>query len=217
MNGDRDTTREETPQIVFTDKCTHLNIEQWQELLSPFATMDFDIKQAAVLMVSFGDGMRYVQQKYKSVGAKSFLVPDIAVSKTFSETEPGRYSPFLNRIDISFGFLERLSKESPNKIVTLVDPKDGTIVQRGKTDEVFALAGVEECAHAFHEQSGFTDASHAELLEDVQTHDAQSEEYIALNWTLQYALDHKLSPEIIKSTRLRIEKAHILRKKLKIL
>lgn len=165
MNGDRDTTHEERPRIVFAEKCTHLNIEQWQELLSPFAAIDFDIKRAASLMLSFGNGMRYVEEKYKTVGAKSFLVPDIAVSKTFSETEPGRYNPFLNRIDISLDFLKSLSKELPNKIVTLADPGDGTIVQRGKTDEVFALAGVEECAHAFHEQSGFTDASMQSCLE----------------------------------------------------
>jgi hypothetical protein len=187
-------------------------ISEWKRFIRRnIRHFDGDINSAAKLLFAFQKGSEYICEKF-SPKFGNFKRPDIMILTN----EKKSVSPFGcvqndNKIFVEKSWLERFSKLE-HDIIYEVRRHDGELVHMATPDKSFELAGVEETHHSlFYEIKGPIMGRVGPGDTDIASYDSQQDEYRALRWQIQYAVENNFPQKTIDVLRSRLVRAQAIK------
>lgn len=190
------------------------SIEEWKHWLASNLTY-FDSKEvhnAAILIVSYMNGLNYVFSQLKKRGLNGIQLPQIGIvtSGKFPATaasDSKNKIVLLNKSSLWFSSLCNVEEIFINKT-----PRDETTFIGSRVD-MYGLIGVEEGYHnVFSQIKGELDGEEVPPFKiPLKNYDAKEDEYRALKWQLKYAKAKKMPQVTISTLQQRLDSANTIR------
>lgn len=190
--------------------------KEWEEWLKfNLDGLEYNNKNAASLMSAFAIGMSHVTSKYKQVGARPIIPPEIVFTE---DKSIGLAFGMINYILIKKNTLMRWSNYNPYEDVrvTINNEYPLTITPFNQT----LLIGIEECHHSALLQalSRSTYLIDRYLLPSINAipgldYLSHEPEFIALQWQLKYAIEYNFPKITIQGLQNRLDAAFEIRHK----
>ena len=171
------------------------SISEWQRWIKTnIENFEGKIDNAAMLMQGFTEGINYIKRKTATGIVNDFQYPNIELTTDDSPDSQNIYCDADGKkIYVKKNYLEKASNFDINSMRTATS-KNGEIVFKGTTKDLFLLTGIEESHHASLLQNRLKDANY--FKEDTAAeYNADEAEYQALKWKVRYAEENHMPSE----------------------